>query len=425
MPLSLIYPFFYPPFLLFFYFFRKFHKKWELWFRLREKKDGIKPWLNFPEKTYPLWFHCASGEYEYAKPVIRKIREKHPHEKILVTYFSPSVEKALARDKNIDFYCPTPWDTRKEWTGFINHHRPKALLIARTDLWPMMIISAKKENIPCLLFSKTMGTPFKNVKKWVECLVLKQMNNIFCVSREDHEQLTRLLHPFNNIHVTGDTRYDQCLFRCKNPKPLKPLNNFNKPVFVAGSTWPGDEKVLLPFFKKFYKEISFIIAPHEPTRIHLQKLTENIKSLGLEYQFYTQTENRDPSDVLVIDKQGILADLYAWGSFAFVGGSMNRSVHSVMEALAQGQLTFVGPKHLNNREALIFKKIKIGGIAPVQVIKNTENLEEYFLKLWPKWTKDKQFHLKLLLKERIGASQTVIDWIKNQKILSSPNLKSN
>ncbi len=332
-----------------------------------------------------------------------------------MTYSSPSVEKTLSESENIDFYCPTPWDTYRQWYQFINHHRPKALLIARTDLWPMMIVCTKKAKIPRLLFSKTMEGSNRKFKKWIERFILRQMNDIFCVSEDDRRPLKDLLHPFNNIHVTGDTRYDQCFFRCKNPKTLKPLNNFNRPVFVAGSTWPKDEEVLLPFFKKFSKQISFIIAPHEPTSAHLEKLTKNIESQNLEYQFYTQTENWDPLAVLVIDKPGILADLYAWGLFAFVGGSMNRSVHSVMEPLAQGQLTFVGPKHLNNREALTFKKVDIQGITPVQIIKNTDNLSECFSELWPKWTKDKQFKLKLSLKEKTGASKVVIHWIKNQK----------
>ena len=423
MSFLFIYSFFYNLFLRFFYLFRKFNKKWDLWFKIREKRKGIKPWLAFREKTHPLWFHCASGEYEYAKPIIREIREKYPREKILVTYFSPSVEKSLYESKDIDFYCPTPWETYRQWNQFINHHKPKALLISRTDLWPMMISCAKKAKIPRLLFSKTMGES-KKLKKWAECFILKQMNDIFCVSEEDQKQLKNLLHPFNKIHVTGDSRYDQCFFRCKNPKTLKPLNNFNRPVFVAGSTWPKDEEVLVPFFKKFSKQISFIVVPHEPTPTHLEKLTKNIESQNLEYQFYTQTENWNPLNILIIDKPGILADLYAWGHFAFVGGSMNRGVHSVMEPLVQGQLTFVGPKHLNNREALTFKKVDIQGITPVQVIKNTRNLSECFSKLWSKWTKDKQFKLKLLLKEKTGASKTVIHWIKNQKILPSNNLRS-
>ena len=386
-------------------------------FKLRQKKQDILPWLNFPPKIQPIWFHCASGEYEYARPVIRILKQKYPREKILVTHFSPSVEKTLSEAEDIDFYCPTPWDTPKDWKSFIRHHNPKALLIARTDLWPMMIATVKKAKIPCLLFSKTANRKNNFLKEWMETSLLKKMDAIFCVSKEDYKALTKSLPSHNRIHITGDTRYDQCFFRMKNPKTLKPLNNFNQPIFIAGSTWPSDEKVLLPFFKKFSPSTSFVIAPHEPNTESLDSLTKRLQDWGLEWQFYSKTNNWDPGVVLVIDKLGILADLYAWGHFAFVGGSMKRKVHSVMEALVHGLLTFVGPNHFGNREALHFKKIKIGGIAPVQVIGSTQDIENCFTKLRLQWTKNQRFNLKLILKEKAGASEIIMDWLEEQKIL--------
>ena len=296
-PLWLIYPIIYTPVLWFFFLIRKFNQKWELWFKIREKKERVKAWLNFPKKTSPLWFHCSSGEYEYAKPVIREIKKKHPSQKILVTYFSPSVKNSLSESNDIDFYCPTPWDRKRDWKEFLDHHKPKALLITRTDLWPMMILSAKRAKIPCLLYSITMGKTYKRLEKWIKASLLKKMTALFCVGEEDKRNLETLLNPINSpgqghipgnhgmdkinsglssmtskIHICGDTRWDQCFFRLQNPKKLKPLNNFNRPVFVAGSTWAKDEKVLIPFIKKFFKEVSFIISPHEPTSRNLENI---------------------------------------------------------------------------------------------------------------------------------------------------------
>ena len=417
MLVSWIYPSFYYLLVGFFYLFRNFNRKWKLAFNLRQKNQGVLPWLNFPPKSQPIWFHCASGEYEYARPVIRALKQKYPLEKILVTYFSPSVEKTLSEAKDIDFYCPTPWDTPKDWKTFIKHHKPKALLIARTDLWPMMIATAKKAKIPCLLFSKTANRKNNSLKKWVQTFLLKKMDAIFCVSKEDHKAIAKSLLSHSEIRISGDTRYDQCFFRLKNPKTLKPLNNFNQPIFVAGSTWPSDEKVLLPFFKKFSPCISFVIAPHEPNTESLDLLTKRLQERGLEWQLYSKTNSWDPGVVLVIDELGILADLYAWGHFAFIGGSMRRKVHSVMEALVHGLLTFVGPNHFGNREALHFKEQKVRGIAPVQVIDSTKDIEDRFTKLQFEWTKDQRFNLKLILKEKAGASKIIIDWLEDQKIL--------
>ena len=102
---------------------------------------------------------------------------------------------------------------------------------------------------------------------------------------------------------------------------------------------------------------------------------------------------------------------------------MDKSVHSVMEPLAQGLLCFIGPKHLNNREALDLKKELIDGIAPVQVIENTETLIQKFSGKYTQWTKDQQFSLKLSLEERKGAGEKLLHWLETQDFLPKKSSK--
>lgn len=383
---------------------------------LRKKKKGKKPWLDFEEGSQPVWFHCASGEYEYAKPVIRLIKQKNPNQKVLVTFFSPSVEPALSKAQDIDFYCPTPWDTASNWREFINHHKPKALLIARTDVWPMMVQQAEKLNVPRLLFSKTMDSSKNGYQKIVMRKLLPLLSDIFCVTEEDRQNLFSEIRPFKNIHTAGDTRYDQCLYRLQNGRSVKPLNNFMKPVFIAGSTWSADEEALMPTIKNHIKDVAFVVAPHEPSESHLKSLVSKLDKNGIDYQFYSKVNSWNSKGVLIIDQVGILADLYGWGQFAFIGGSMNRSVHSVMESLAQGLLTFVGPKHINNREALVFKNEKLKGIAPVQVVRTGEELNQRFSELLKTWTSNHQLELQMAVKKRSGASQIVLKWLENNQL---------
>ena len=393
-----------------------FNQKLKKGLSLRKKVDGKWPWLNHPEATKPIWIHCASGEYEYAKPVIRLVKEKYPQEKILVTFFSPSVEKALSNAKDIDFYCPTPWDTSGHWKKFIKHHQPKALLIARTDVWPMMIKQAEKNNIPRLLFSKTMDSNKNGYDKMLMRQLFPKLSDIFCVSEEDRQNLFSEIRPYKNIHTSGDTRYDQCLYRINHGKVLKPLNNFLKPIFVAGSTWSADEEALIPTIHDYIKDVAFIIAPHEPTKSHIESLTKKLKTANLEFCFYSEVNTWDPKKVLIVDEVGILADLYGWAQFSFIGGSMNRSVHSVMESIAHGLLTFVGPKHSNNREAMEFKSQKINDLAPIQVINNRRDMLDNFTQNYKNWSPQHQLNLKILVQKRKGASQLVLKWLENNQL---------
>ncbi len=413
MLFSLLYSLLYSPLLFTLSFLRFLNKKLNRGFILRKKTQGQRPWLNWEKGQQPLWFHCASGEFEYAKPVIRLLKQRHPEQKIMVTYFSPSAEKSIANTPEVDFYTPTPWDTSRHWQRFIEYHEPKALLIARTDLWPMMIQTANAKKIPCLLFSKTEDPTKGFLQKKMSAFLLKKMDDIFCATEDDRQALYQRLKPFQRIHASGDTRYDQCLFRLQHAKPLKPLNNFSRPIFIAGSTWSADHQALLPLIESSAKDVSFIIAPHEPDEKHLKELSDQLTARGLTFQKYSQVQSWNPQSVLIIDQVGILADLYAWGDFAFIGGSMDRSVHSVMEALAQGLLTFVGPFHRNNREAMIYKHCKIKEMTPVQEVQDGEQLVRRFQALYRSWTPQHKLDLQLSVRSKAGASELVYKWCLN------------
>ncbi|MEM7645491.1 MAG: glycosyltransferase N-terminal domain-containing protein [Pseudomonadota bacterium] len=415
MPLLFLYSLLYRPLIVLVRLLSPFYKKIQKGLNLRKKHNGEYPWLQYPEKSAPLWFHCASGELEYAKPILRLIKQKFPEQKIMVTYFSPSVEPALRKNKDVDFFCPTPWDTASHWREFIEHHRPKALLIARTDLWPSMLQECRQAQIPALLFSKTVNTRKGFFANAWEGPLLQYLSDIFCVSVEDKSLLESHFPELHRVHATGDTRYDQCLHRITHKNPTKPLNNFNRPIFVAGSTWKKDEEILLPLMKNQIRKISFIIAPHEPTPSHLKQLCDNLKTLKVPFQIYSKTNNWDPESVLIIDQVGILADLYSWGRYAYVGGAMEKSVHSVMEPLALGLTTFIGPFHTNNREALEFQKLSFSGLAPVQIVDSADSLSQKFSNVDQHWTNHHAMDIQMEVKKRAGASKVVLQWIDNQK----------
>ncbi len=278
----------------------------------------------------------------------------------------------------------------------------------------MMVRTAQLNNIPRLLFSKTVNSTKGGLQNWMSYQLMKQLDDVFCATEEDRSSLYQSLRPFKNIHAAGDTRYDQCLYRLQHGNFLKPLNNFNKNIFVAGSTWEGDEKILYPVIAKNFKDVSFIIAPHEPSPEHIASLEDSLSKWGLRTQLYSKIQSWDPEAVLIIDQVGILADLYKWGQFAFVGGSMDRSVHSVMEPLAQGLRVFVGPRHLNNREAITFKNQSLRGLSPVCEVRNSRDLEGALDESLKSWSPSHQLDLRMAVQSKTGASQIVLKWFENQ-----------
>lgn len=327
----------------------------------------------------PFWVHAASGEIEYARPVIRELRRQYPDVPILVTYSSPSAKKILATIPEIDVWAALPWDLPKKTKAFIQKWNPRVLLFSRTDVWPVLANIAHSEKLPTLLFSATFAdnsSRLKGLTRFLTKYSLNRLSEIHCVSGEDISNLDRL-HLSIPVHVSGDTRFDQVFHRLQNPKPLKNelIPSTDDFVFIAGSTWPEDEAVIIPALAKLKDAgVRAIMAPHETTPAHLETLQKQITDAGLSFVRYSETSQWRPGQVLIIDQVGILAELYTWGDIAFIGGSFKKQVHSVMEALAAGLPVMVGPEHRNNREALYYQKKNYSSGMVVQVVHSSEDM---------------------------------------------------
>ncbi|MCB0356138.1 MAG: hypothetical protein KDD40_03980 [Bdellovibrionales bacterium] len=401
------------------------HKKIRAGLKMRWPQKDRHPWFDLPKNKKPLWIHCASGEFEYAKPLITKIKQKHPDWQILVTYFSPTYKKNIENFPGVDMSCPLPWDTPGAISAFIRHHQPKVLLISRTDLWPELLYQFKKRNLPTILFSCTLGKS-KNyfLRKYWQWLY-GFFSVIYCVSQEDKVNFLELGVPW--VSVMGDTRYDQVFARLENSKKLKKFlydtSLQSEITLVSGSTWMEDEKVLLAGCAAFVQnqQMRLIIAPHEPDEEHLEKLITQLNDYNLKYQKYSLAQHWHADEILIIDQIGILAELYSFGQLAFIGGSFKKSVHSVMEALAAGAVTFVGPHHTNNREALIFKNQILEHLPNyhfVNTVNDSESLKRDLFKMISHslQIESAQKQITALIKTYQGATVHVLKWLEKMEI---------
>ncbi|MCC2679679.1 MAG: hypothetical protein K0R29_2255, partial [Pseudobdellovibrio sp.] len=181
--------------------------------------SDLKNWIELRQKNMaPLkdvagsyWFHASSGELEYCKPLIRKLKETYPHEKIVVTYSSPSAEKLFGNISGfVEEFVPVCWDQPSHLAGFFEVIKPKALLVSRTDLWPEMVYQAKIRSVPLGLFS--FNPKFNFITKILYRRLLPAFSFVSCVDEFASEQLKETV-PGANVTAEGDTRFDQVFFR--------------------------------------------------------------------------------------------------------------------------------------------------------------------------------------------------------------------
>ena len=314
-----------------------------------------------------IWFHSSSlGEFEQAKPIIEKLK-KETDVKIVVSFFSPSGYENSKKYPYADIITYLPFDSRWRAKRFIEIISPNMAVFMRYDIWPNHIWALKKKRIPCLLVDATMkkNSPRKlPVIKSFHKYLYEDFSKILTVSEDDAKGFRSFKCRNVQIKVVGDTRFDRVYSRSLASKKSRIINTNvleGKKVLVAGSTWQQDEDVIIPSFQKllkFEKNALIIIAPHEPTLMHLEKLEQEfsgeVSSIRL-----SDINNYNNQSVIIVDSIGVLSILYSYANVAFIGGSFKINVHNVLEAAVYGVPVLFGPKIENSQEAI--KLVEAGG----------------------------------------------------------------
>ncbi len=307
-----------------------------------------------------LLVHAASmGEYEQARPLIRLLKQRLPDYCIAVSVFSPSAYEHIGNKSEADFLTYLPVDTRRSVRRFLDALQPRAVLLTRYDLWPNFIWEVSSRKIPLILFDASLPPgSFRRrfpARAFYRSL-LRHFHGIFVISDAALAQM-RPLVPSGGAVVAGDTRFDQVVFRAREKTPESFLDAEivkGGPYWVAGSTWPEDEAVIVPAFARVQARhaLRLVLVPHEPTKEHLWRAEVLCSDYGLSTRRLSQGATRQDWQVLLVDRVGILANMYGIGRFAFVGGGFGPGVHSVLEPAAHGLPVLYGPRIAHSAEAL-------------------------------------------------------------------------
>ena len=178
------------------------------------------------------------------------------------------------------------------------------------------------------------------------------------VDESDAERLVQLGVRPNVIEVTGDTRFDQVWQRAESVDPQSRLQSHlasDRPTIVAGSTWPSDEAPLLEAFEQARARVPslrLIIAPHELRPEHLTSIEHWAQQNHLTLARVDAASST--ADIVLVDRFGVLGELYALADAAFVGGGFHDAgLHSVLEPAAFGAPVVFGPRHARSRDAVM------------------------------------------------------------------------
>ena len=336
----------------------------KMWHGEREAFKILKQKVD-PNAKY-IWFHAASlGEFEQGRPLMERIRKEYPQYKILLTFYSPSGYEVRKNYEGADIICYMPVDTRLNAIRFLRLVRPVMAFFIKYEFWSNFLHILKHRNIP----TYSVSSIFREDQVFFKWYGRSYAGVLKCFTRffVQNEESKRLLEGIGitAVDVVGDTRFDRVLQIKEAAKQLPiceafrtgvassqsadvPHHDFK--VFVAGSSWPPDENIFIPFFNE-HKDWRLQIAPHVIAEEHLKLILSLIK--GKKVVRYTQTtpEEAAEADVLIIDCFGLLSSMYNYGDVAYIGGGFGVGIHNTLEAAVWNMPVIFGPNNKKFQEA--------------------------------------------------------------------------
>ena len=337
---------------------------------LKEKVD--------PNAQY-VWFHAASlGEFEQGRPLIEQLRQDHPEYKILLTFFSPSGYEVRKNYAGADIICYLPLDTITNARRFLRTIRPVMAFFIKYEFWYNYLHILKHRGIPVYSVS-SIFRPGQIFFRWYGrqySHVLKCFTHFFVQNEISKELLGTI--GITNVSIVGDTRFDRVLQIKAAAKQLPIVEAFldvrgegsevrgeksgaaesgsaeAPKVFVAGSSWPPDEDIFIPFFNE-HRDWKLIIAPHVIGEEHLKQIESKLAGRKVaRYSSLEDPENPEIPDnleVLIIDCFGLLSSIYHYADVTYVGGGFGVGIHNTLEAAVWDVPVIFGPNNERFQEA--------------------------------------------------------------------------
>ena len=329
---------------------------------LKEKAD--------PNSQY-IWVHAASlGEFEQGRPIIERIKQDHPEQKVLLTFFSPSGYEVRKNYSGADIICYLPLDTKGNARRFLSLINVKMAFFIKYEFWYNYLHILRHRGVPTYSVS-SIFRPGQIFFRWYGRQygrVLKCFTKFFVQNEVSRELLATI--GIHRVEITGDTRFDRVLQIKDAAKQLPLVESFVSPVaseaaaqrkcFIVGSSWEPDEDIYIPYFTD--KDWKLIIATHvvSPERVGLLK--KRLVEQGKKVVLYSEADKPEvkgtlsEADVMIIDCYGLLSSIYRYADVAYVGGGFGVGIHNLPEAAVWGVPVFFGPNNARFQEAQDLKQ---------------------------------------------------------------------
>ncbi|NLX84337.1 MAG: 3-deoxy-D-manno-octulosonic acid transferase [Synergistaceae bacterium] len=348
----------------------------------------------------PFWVHGVSvGEVQALMPVISAARDSGYSGPIIISTTTETGKEMAFRlgEGLFDFHIYYPWDKKEFVKKALQSLNPWAFATAETELWPNMLWELKDASIPAFLVNgrvsdRTWERLKGPMKKKLGVSVFELFTEIYLREKRDFERLSSIGVSADKLIFLGDTKKDALLSRKDPPGRDRWAASFSSEkykIFIAGSTHPGEEAVVLRAFeilKSRYHQTKLILVPRHPERAK-----EVLDLARQKFSVCLLSSGSFDSDVIVVDKIGVLFDLYGTASSAFVGGSFaDKGGQNILEPVLWGVPVQYGP-HMEDFTEASAEFIELGIATQV---KDAKTLGDVWIGIMERSDSDDGEHFK-------------------------------
>ncbi|MBF0490612.1 MAG: 3-deoxy-D-manno-octulosonic acid transferase [Candidatus Omnitrophica bacterium] len=301
-----------------------------------------------------VWIHAVSvGEIMAIVPLIAKIKAFSPKDTVVVTV-TTKTGYALAQSKlsSSAVVIPSPLDFSWVTKSFVRLIHPKIYIAAETEIWPNLFNSLYQQHIPIVIINGRISDVSLGRYKMIQFLLKGILGKVslFCMQGDLHaRRIVELGAPADRVVTVGNIKFEDLSLTSQQVLDLSFLRN--RLLWVAGSTHPGEEEIILNVYRRFKDDCSLVIAPRHVERS--ASIVKLVESQGLKAVRFSQVSSGvvSPNTVVVVDTIGQLRSLYAKASFVFVGKSLCvGGGHNIIEPAVYAKPIVIGPLMANFRD---------------------------------------------------------------------------
>jgi len=297
------------------------------------------------------WLHAVSaGEVMAAIPLVKGLRSHYPFCRIVFSTATPAGRAILTNLTNngagADSVFYSPVDISMVVNRVVSKIAPTLFLLIETDIWPALIDSLARREIPSLLINGRISQRRVRYRYFFRP-IFRALDYISVQTEVDAERLVRVGVDPGKIAITGNMKFAQAVSQLE--LAMGSGRNISLPqeavVLIAGSTHAGEDEEILSCYtilRKHHLNLCLLLAPRHLERVRM--VERLVRAKGLTPLRWSQCKRWSNHEILLLDTVGNLPQLYRIAHFVFVGGSfVKRGGHNVLEPAAWGKPIFFGP----------------------------------------------------------------------------------